>query len=214
MIEIDRPAATAVFVAALVLRHALQLWLTKRSPGAPHAPTPKIADADRDIRRSGWASTAMLFLCYVSAMGLAVVEIARSASPWAAAGAGWGLWSCAVAIRMWALAHLREQFSSLIKIRPAHRLVQSGPYGMVRHPLHVAFGLEVTALAVVAWSWWAIPPAALVWIVILVRNRTEERALAAHFGEEYDAYRARVPAMNVVRGLARRLVRRRPLRDP
>jgi protein-S-isoprenylcysteine O-methyltransferase Ste14 len=214
MIQIERPVAAAAFVTALIARHAAQLWLAGRAPGAPHAPTPETADTDHDVRRSGWTSTALLFLCYVSAMGLAVVEVARGASPWAALGVGGALWSCAVAIRMWALAHLREQFSALIEIRPAHRLVRSGPYGIARHPLHVAFGLEVTAFAGAAWSWWAIPPAALVWIVILVRNRTEERALAAHFGGEYDAYRARVPAMNVVRGLARRFVGRRRLRDP
>ena len=108
---------------------------------------------------------------------------------------------------MWALAHLREQFSVWIEIREGHRLVDTGPYAIIRHPLHLAFAVAVTAFALAAWSAWAAIPAALVWTVVLVRNRTEEAALREHFGGSWDEYAARVPSMDPVRGIVRRVRR-------
>jgi protein-S-isoprenylcysteine O-methyltransferase Ste14 len=184
------PLEAAVFGGVLAARHLAQLVLTRK----------KIAGA-----RSGWVTTSLLFVCYVSAMGCAFVRVASgNGSGWAIA-LGAALWLAAVAFRMWALAHLAEQFSSLIEIRSGHRLVDTGPYSVVRHPLHLAFGLEVGAFAVVAFSVWAAAPAVLVWIVIVTRNRTEEAALRAHFRAAYDEYAARVPGMDVVRGVVRRL---------
>ena len=196
IVGVEEPFAAAAFAFALVVRHLVQLWLTRRKVKGAPACAPA-------ARRSGWVSTGLLFLCYVTAMGLATFSLARGSVPLAAAAAGTALWLAAVAFRACALVHLAEQFSSLIEIRPAHRLVDTGPSAIVRHPLHVAFGLEVAAFGVIAWSSWAIPPAALVWLVILVRNRTEEAALRAHFGAEYDAYRARVPSMDPMKGLVR-----------
>ena len=189
---VREPLAAAVFAGALALRHLAQLWLTRR----------KVAGA-----RSGWATTALLFLCYTSAMALAFARVASGGAPVAALAGGAALWLAAVAFRMWALAHLAEQFSSLIEIRSGHRLVETGPYSIVRHPLHLAFGLEVGAFAVVAFSAWAAAPAAAVWAVIAARNRTEEAALRARLGRAYREYSERVPAMDPVRGLVRRLRR-------
>ena len=194
--ELREPVQAAVFAGALALRHLAQLWLTRtKVPGA----------------RSGWATTALLFVCYVGAMGAAFARVASGAAPTWAAAAGGAIWGAAVAFRMWALAHLAEQFSSLIEVRSDHRLVETGPYAIVRHPLHLAFGLEVGAFAVVAFSAWAAAPAALVWAVIIVRNRVEEAALRAHFGRAYEEYAARVPSMDVVRGAIRRMGRGGPV---
>jgi len=188
--ELREPVPAAVFGGALVLRHLAQLWLTRsKVPGA----------------RSGWATTALLFLCYVGAMGVAFARVASGGSPIWALVAGGAIWVAAVAFRMWALAHLAEQFSSLIEVQSEHRLVDTGPYSIIRHPLHLAFGLEVGAFAVIAFSAWAAAPGALVWAAIIARNRVEEAALRAHFGREYEEYTARVPSMDVVRGIVRRM---------
>lgn len=183
-------APAAVLAAALAARHAAQLLLTRG--GARGA-------------RSGLVSTGLLFVCYVSAMALALWRLARGGAPVGAVAAGAGTWLAAVALRMWALAHLRGQFSSFIEIREGHRLVTSGPYAFVRHPLHLAFGLEVAAFGLLAWAPEAAVPAVAVWAVILVRNRTEEAVLAGHFGAAYESYRSRVPALLPGRALLRLL---------
>ena len=195
---LQAPLEAAVFGGALAARHLAQFWLTRK----------KVAGA-----RSGWVTTSLLFVCYVSAMGCAFVRVASGEGAGWALAAGGALWTAAVAFRLWALAHLAEQFSSLIEIRSGHRLVDTGPYSLVRHPLHLAFGLEVGAFAVVALSAWAAAPAALVWIVIVARNKTEEAALRAHFGAAYDEYASRVPGMDVARGVFRRFRRGAGPRD-
>jgi protein-S-isoprenylcysteine O-methyltransferase Ste14 len=185
-------AAAAIFALALAARHLAQALITRhKRPGA----------------RSGWLSTALLFLCYVSAMCLALKNLAGGKTTLAAAAVGGGLWLLAVAFRMWALAHLGEFFSSLIEIRDGHRLVDTGPYALVRHPLHLAFGVEVAGMAVISWEALAVVPGVLVWAVLLARNASEEAALLSRFGADYEAYRARVPSVDLVSGLVRRLRR-------
>ena len=157
--------------------------------------------------RSGRVSTSLLFVSYVGALAAALWGLGRWSPPLWAMAAGGAVWGLAVACRRWALGHVREQVSFWIEIRDGHRLVDTGPYALMRHPLHLAFALEVTAFAGLAWSAWAVAPAALVWIVVFTRNRTEEAALRAHFGGAWDEYAARVPGMNLARGLVR-LVRR------
>ncbi|MFN3324881.1 MAG: methyltransferase family protein [Bryobacteraceae bacterium] len=95
----------------------------------------------------------------------------------------------------WALAHLREQWRLEAVVTEAHRLVTSGPYAMVRHPIYTAFlGMVVaTGLAVSRWE-------ALIAGVLLfglgteIRVRAEERLLAQRFGRAHAEYKARVPA--------------------
>jgi protein-S-isoprenylcysteine O-methyltransferase Ste14 len=76
----------------------------------------------------------------------------------------------------------------------------------------------VTSFAAVAWNWYASIPAAAVWVVVLVRNRTEDAALRAHFsatvekGREYEDYRCAVPAMDPFRGVVRLFARAGPRR--
>jgi protein-S-isoprenylcysteine O-methyltransferase Ste14 len=188
-------ATALAFASVIGARHLLQLWITRT----------KVAGA-----RSGWVSTTLLFVSYVWAMGVCLWRLSTAPGPLACVAVGLALWAIAVAARVWALVHLREQFSSLIELRDDHRLVTSGPYAVVRHPLHLAFGLEVSAFALVAWHAWAVPAAALVWAVVAVRNRTEDAALARHFarasdsGAAFAAYRRDVGGMCPLRAFARR----------
>ena len=84
-------------------------------------------------------------------------------------------------------------------LRPA-RLVQTGPYARMRHPIYIAEGclwvgmIVLLGSPVVAAVFACLALAGSRWIV-----RREERALEEEFGEEYRAYRARVPAVPQLR---------------
>ncbi len=73
------------------------------------------------------------------------------------------------------------------------RLVNSGIYRVTRNPMYVGLCLVLTAWAVYLWNVWTLPGPAL---FVLYINRfqivPEERALAALFGAEFSAYKARV----------------------
>jgi protein-S-isoprenylcysteine O-methyltransferase Ste14 len=80
-------------------------------------------------------------------------------------------------------------------LRPA-RLVQTGPYAWMRHPIYVAEGCLWVGMIVLLGS----PVAAAVFACLMLAGsrwlvRGEERALEEQFGDEYRAYRARVPAL-------------------
>lgn len=80
-------------------------------------------------------------------------------------------------------------------LRPA-RLVQTGPYAWMRHPIYVAEGCLWIGMIVLFGS----PVAATVFVAMALAGSSwvitrEERALEEQFGEEYRVYRARVPAL-------------------
>ncbi|HML06786.1 MAG TPA: methyltransferase [Xanthobacteraceae bacterium] len=79
---------------------------------------------------------------------------------------------------------------SLSVMPEARRLVEDGPYGMVRHPLYL---FEMLAIIAVALQYRSLPAAALLALAIVLqvaRARWEEGVLARAF-PDFAAYRAR-----------------------
>ena len=84
-------------------------------------------------------------------------------------------------------------FSPVIRIQDerGHRVVDQGPYAVIRHPGYLGM-LIVSPMAVLAMgSWWALIPAGLYWMLILRRVVVEDRFLRANLAG-YDLYVARV----------------------
>lgn len=70
------------------------------------------------------------------------------------------------------------------------RVVRTGPYRYVRHPIYTG-GLLACAGAAVATTWWALVPAAALAVVWGLKCRVEERMLARRF-PDYADYSASV----------------------
>ena len=97
---------------------------------------------------------------------------------------------------------LGKQFAYQARLVEGHRLITEGPYRFVRHPMYAAVYLLALATAL-GWSHWAaLAPFTLLYAAgTAVRVRSEERLLREAFGEEFERYTRRVPA--VVPGLPR-----------
>lgn len=74
-----------------------------------------------------------------------------------------------------------------------HRLITSGPYRIVRHPMYLGLGLSALGGLAVYRTW------TLVFMVAalsgaIVKARREEKLLAVEFGEAWERYAQRVPS--------------------
>jgi protein-S-isoprenylcysteine O-methyltransferase Ste14 len=96
----------------------------------------------------------------------------------------------------WARLHLGRLWSGFTTLKEGHYLVDSGPYGIVRHPIYsgaifaamMTAALNATLLSVLGFLALAVGFAMVA--------RLEERFLRQQLGEQiYDAYAARVPML-------------------
>lgn len=108
---------------------------------------------------------------------------------------GVGVLAAGMAFTLWARVGLGRNWSATVTIKEDHRLIRTGPYALVRHPIYtglitcmagtgialgevrhaIAFGLFATA-------YW-------------LKSRIEERVLLVEFGDEYRRYQNEVPAL-------------------
>lgn len=127
----------------------------------------------------------------------------QSDPPWFAWGIG--LLIMGSAIRLVGLRTLGRFYSSHIVIQPGHKLVRHGIYGVIRHPLLVGLILELLGMTVLSQRIWIWPAWTTSLIVLLWWQQREDALLRKVFGRSAERYQAEVPAMNLVRGLWRKL---------
>ncbi len=91
---------------------------------------------------------------------------------------------------------LGKQFAYEARLVEDHRLVTTGPYRFVRHPIYLAF-FTLSVSTGLAWGQWIVfvPFLVLFSIGTLIRVRAEERLLREAFGAEFDEWTRRVPAL-------------------
>jgi protein-S-isoprenylcysteine O-methyltransferase Ste14 len=99
-----------------------------------------------------------------------------------------------ISFTWWARIHLGRFWSNAITHKEDHRVVDTGPYGLVRHPIYTGLilGLLATGAAVATWS--ALLGALLISFGEWQKARMEEGFLTAELGpESYGPYCRRVP---------------------
>ena len=96
----------------------------------------------------------------------------------------------------WARIHLGRLWSSNVGRKADHRIVDTGPYGLVRHPIYTGIILASLGVATVRATAGAFVGVALLTYGWYVKARLEERFLREQLGAaEYDAYAQRVPML-------------------
>jgi protein-S-isoprenylcysteine O-methyltransferase Ste14 len=92
----------------------------------------------------------------------------------------------------WARIHLGALWSGTITRKEGHRIVETGPYAMVRHPIYTGILLAAFATAIARGRWEAVIGAALFALGCWIKARQEEKFLSETLGPDYAAYRQRV----------------------
>src|SRR6516225_10762562 len=99
-----------------------------------------------------------------------------------------------ISFTWWARIHLGRFWSNTITHKEDHRVIDTGPYGFVRHPIYTGliFGMLVTGVAIGMVT--TILGAILISLGMWQKGRMEEVFLSKELGEDaYGAYCRRVP---------------------
>lgn len=81
--------------------------------------------------------------------------------------------------------------SSIVEVAESQKVISTGPYAVVRHPMYVGAILIFLATPLALGSWWAFIPAVILSATIAVRLVDEEKFLATRL-PGYDDYRRQV----------------------
>lgn len=113
---------------------------------------------------------------------------------------GFALVIVGLALLTWAHQTLSASFSGNLEIREQHKLVTTGPYQWVRHPIYSAIFLWSAGLALITANWFiGLIPLTFALFFIL-RVPLEEKMMVEAFGNEYRAYMNRtgrvIPRLN------------------
>jgi protein-S-isoprenylcysteine O-methyltransferase Ste14 len=177
----SHPPFIAMLVVALVMGVAALFTRGNLSPG------------EREDRGNRWVlgafSVLSILLAYFSAYSdrRDFWTIDEEAARWT----GLALLFVGSIVRLWPVFVLGRRFSGLVAIQMDHKLVTTGIYRHVRNPSYLGLLVASLGWALVFRAGLGILIAALSFIPLLARIRSEERLLAEHFGAEYESYRER-----------------------
>ncbi len=114
-----------------------------------------------------------------------------SLPPWAAF-AGIALYPPLLWLLGRSYADLGPNWHHTLRIREGHRLVTSGVYAWMRHPLYTAHTWWGVVQMLLVQNWLAGPGLLLAMVVTIIwRIPAEEAQMAEHFGDEYLDYMSR-----------------------
>ena len=96
----------------------------------------------------------------------------------------------------WARIHLGSLWSGTITAKEGHRVVDTGPYRLVRHPIYTGLIFSAFALALLKFDLIALAGAGMLSFSFWIKAKMEEQLLREELGAEaYDDYAARTPML-------------------
>ena len=101
---------------------------------------------------------------------------------------GWLIFLFGMFVFAWAVAYLKGAFFG--NVEPvSDKLVTTGPYRFVRHPVYLGMIVSTIGLTIGLRSPWGLAGVFLLFTPTgIYRARLEESAMARRFGEEWDEY--------------------------
>jgi protein-S-isoprenylcysteine O-methyltransferase Ste14 len=101
------------------------------------------------------------------------------------------VWLVSAAVRA-----LGKQWSLAARVLEGHRLITEGPYNVVRNPIYTGMFGMLLATGLAFSHWLGLLIAILVFAIgTAIRVHSEEKLLRETFGEEFESYARKVPAV-------------------
>lgn len=96
------------------------------------------------------------------------------------------------AFRQWAIAVLGRYFSGVIGVQKEQKVVESGPYRLIRHPSYTGVLIFLVGMGLAVQSWAVVLANVIIFGVVYgYRMFVEERVLVRELGADYTEYMKR-----------------------
>lgn len=182
---------TALAIIAAWFSFAAIFLFRRRPPAAPEKTRDPMGTVGIALQSVGFAimwvthrpmGTPFFDAPFPVLVGVAVLDVALAAG--------------SVALTMWSVRTLGRQWALAARLVEGHELVTGGPYRYVRNPIYAGLLGMLLATGVAL----SRPLALLVGVLVFcagtaVRVRAEERLLKSAFGETWEAWARRTPAL-------------------
>ncbi len=94
-----------------------------------------------------------------------------------------------IIVRQWSIAVLGRFFSPMVGIQEGQRVINHGPYRLVRHPSYTGYLMILIGIGFMIQSWGAVLIILVTWSIVLgYRINVEEKVLISNLGQEYIKY--------------------------
>jgi len=128
----------------------------------------------------------------IGALRLAALSRVAVGGGAAVLAAGEAVVIAGVTLRIWAMVVLDQFFTFVVGISADHRVIQAGPYRLLRHPGYAGALLALFGTGIALRNWLSLALIVVVpAIALAVRMTVEEATLRTAFGAEYAAYASR-----------------------
>ena len=186
------PAAWVFLGTIAILGVACGLWLAKTDPALLAERMPPMMQRDQPAADKKF----MLAFGFVALIWFLAIGLDRryhpSGVPLALQVLGWAMLLMSTGFIMWVMRE--NSFAApVVKLQTerGHRVISTGPYAWVRHPMYTGTILFFVGAPLLLGSWWGVAMSPLFVVLFAVRVRIEERALLAGL-PGYGDYAARV----------------------
>jgi protein-S-isoprenylcysteine O-methyltransferase Ste14 len=145
---------------------------------------------DRFARMPVWLGFVLFLIAWVYPVGPVLMR--RTVfSDWVAVAI------CALGafVAIWSRKTLGAEWSQDVELKKGHKLVERGPYSLMRHPIYTAHLLLGLGTAIGSGRFVAFAGLASFVVGFWIKLKQEEHLLLRSFPNEYPAYKARVKAL-------------------
>jgi len=177
--RLDWVAGWTFLAAFLAFGLGVSLWMLRHDPAL--LAERQQAQQKGNVKRWDRVIMSLYSVLLFAMLALAGLDAGRfgwSAMPVAGRVAGWAGFLIAAAL-IWRVMRENTYLSQMVRIQDdrEHRVITTGPYRYVRHPMYVGVILFIVCVPLALGSWWAGIPAGLIAGLFVLRTALEDRTL-------------------------------------